>query len=76
MIELLRTNGDRILVNPSMVSALLRDQNGDVIVRMGDGRGFRISGTYAEVATFLGFTVAPEAEVAISDAGANRGEDV
>jgi hypothetical protein len=71
LIELTRLHTDDdgvettapISINPTMVAAVFSSaQNGDAtVVRLADGRGFMIKGTYEEVmAALRGGTPAPE----------------
>jgi hypothetical protein len=79
LIELrhLRTDDDGvetttpISVNPTMLAAVFASAQADdvTIIRLADGRGFAIKGTYEDVmATLAGGTPAPEGAVSESEA--------
>jgi hypothetical protein len=80
LIELTRLHTDDdgvestapISINPTMVAAVFASAQSEAatIVRLADGRGFVISGTYADVMAALrgGSTPAPEGMVSESEA--------
>lgn len=54
LVQLNRVSGGSVAVNPDNVATVFTSyEEGVTIVRMNDGRGFKIAGSYADVMNML-----------------------